>query len=94
MKYVPFLHHDEYQCRLQTTRGYYSWINGKVERHVRTLENMKSKTRCDSNIPANLWCISLAHASEVYGSLYHSVIKDSLNFMQSGIRRSTHDFRV
>ena len=83
MKYVPFLHHDEYQCRLQTTGGYYSLINGNVERHIRTLENMKSKTRCDSNIPANLWCISLAHASEVYGSL-----------KQSGIRRSTHDFRV
>ena len=65
---------DEFKCNLQTTGGYSSWINGKAERHIRTLENMERRTRCDSNLPAMLWCFSLDYATYLYGSLYHSSI--------------------
>ena len=73
--------YNEYQCGPHTTGGYSSWIDGKVERNIRTLENMESKTRCDSNLLTNLCFFSLDHLSEVYGSLYHSAINESPDFM-------------
>ena len=48
----------DYQCGLQTTGGYSSWLNGKAERHIRTLENTARKIRGDANPPSTLWCYS------------------------------------
>ena len=64
---------EEFQCGLQTTGGYSSWLNGKVERHIRTLENTARKIRADANLPPSLWCFSYEHATDIYGAMLHSV---------------------
>ena len=70
----------EYQCELQTTGIYSSWLNGKVERHIRTLENTARKIRCDENLPSTLWCYSYEHATYVYGAMIHSVTQESPDY--------------
>ena len=84
----------EYQCGLQTTGGYSSWINGKTERHIRTLENTARKIRGDANLPPTLWCYSYEHATYVYGVMIHSVTQKSPDYQLYGIGRSIYDFRV
>ena len=85
---------EEFQCGLQTTTGYSSWLNCKVERHIRTLENTARKIRADANLPPSLWCFSYEHATDIYGAMLHSAIKESPDYLWYGVRRSIHDFRV
>ena len=83
-----------YQCGLQTTGGYSSWLNGKAERHIRTLENTARKIRGDANLPATLWCYSYEHVTDVYGAMIHSATQESPDYQWYGTRRSIYDFRV
>lgn len=46
--------HDDFQWGLQTAGGFLSWLNGKVETHIRTLENMERLTCYDANLPTML----------------------------------------
>ena len=85
---------EEYKCGLQTTGGYSSWLNGKAERHIRTLENTARKIRGDANLPSNLWCYSYEHATDIYGAMIHSATQESPDYLWYGVRRSIHDFRV
>ena len=84
----------DYQCGLQTTCGYSSWLNGKAERHIRTLENTARKIRGDANLSATLWCYLYEHATDVYGAMIHSVTQESPDYQWYGTRRSIYDFRV
>ena len=71
---------EEFQCGLQTTAGYSSWLNGKVERHIRTLENTSRKIRGDANLPKKLWCYSYEHSIDIYGAMIHSATQESPDF--------------
>ena len=86
--------HTSFQYGLYMTGGYSFWLNGKAERHIRTLENMERKTRCDTKMPKTLWCLSLDHVVNIYDSLFHSTTLESPYFLWTDRRRSIHDFRV
>ena len=75
-------------------KGYSSWLNGKTERHIRTLECMERRTRCDATLPSTLWRFSLDNTVDVYNSLHHSTVNESPNYLWSEKRRSINDFRV
>ena len=77
---------EEFQCGLQTTAGYSSWLNGKAERHIRTLENTARKIRGDANLPGKLWCYSYEHATDVYGAMIHSATHESPDLQWYGTR--------
>ena len=86
--------YDDFQCLTQTTGGYSLLLNGKAERHIRTLECMERRTICDATLPSTLWSFSLDASVDVYGSLHHSAINESPHFLLSGKCRSINEFRV
>ena len=49
----------KHKCGLQTTAGYSSWLNGKIESHNKTLARDWRKSSFDSDLPWKLWCLSL-----------------------------------
>ena len=69
-------------------------MNGKAERHIRTLENTARKIRGDANLPATLWCYSYEHATYVYGTMIHSVTQEFTDYQWYGSRISIYEFRV
>ena len=79
---------------LQTTAGYSSWLNGKAERHIRTLENTARKMRGETNLPAKLWCYSYEHVTDIYRSMIHLATHEYPDYQWYGTRQSIHDFRV
>ena len=69
-------------------------MNGKAERHIRTLENTARKIRGDANLPATLWCYSYENATDVYGVMIHSKTQEFPAYQWHGTRRSIYDFSV
>jgi hypothetical protein len=71
---------DEEQLNLETTSGYASFLNGKVEHPNRTLTE---RARCmlinDGASPMD-WYYAIEHAGEIYCVTYHSVIGCSPHF--------------
>ena len=62
---------EEFQCGLQTTGGYSSWLNGKSKRHIRTIENISRRLQGDANLPSHLLCFSFEHATDILGATIH-----------------------
>ena len=86
--------HNEFQCDLQMIGSYSSWLNGKAETHIRTIENMEHRTRIDSGLPTKLWCQSIEVATEIYNILHHAISQDAPDWIWDKPKRSTHDIRV
>jgi len=65
------------QCciSLETTSGYASFLNGKIERHHRTIAQMVHSMLLNSGLPNNLWCFAAAAAADIYRYTYHSALQ-------------------
>ena len=73
--------HNEFQYGLQMTRTYSSWLNGKVHRHIQTIETMERRTKMDSVLSVKLWYQSTGAATERYNMLYHETLQDSFDWI-------------
>ena len=47
--------HNEIQYGQLMIGTYSSWLNGKVERYIQTIESMEKRTGMDSGLPVKLW---------------------------------------
>ena len=79
---------------METTGGFSSWINGKVERHHQTITNLCNADLFDSNNHINKWCFAIETSAEIYNNLGHSKLKETPKFLWSGSRISIKDIRV
>ena len=73
--------HYEFQCRLQMTGTYLSWLNINAENHIQTIEITKRRTRMDSGLPVTLWHQSTEGATEIYNILYYATLQDALDWV-------------
>jgi hypothetical protein len=59
---------------LQTTGGYVSFLNGKVECHHRTIANLVRSLLLNSGLPSDLWCYATEAAADIYRYTLHSAL--------------------
>ena len=85
---------SKHQCGIQTTAGYSSWLNGKVERHIRTSRNTIRAGLFDSNLPNNLWCFRMEDSTEKFNVIRHSSHGQSPHFVWYKEKRHISEIRV
>jgi hypothetical protein len=71
----PFPKVDGAQMNFETTGGYASFLNEKVERPNRTLSERARCMLLNAVAPAQDWCSATEHAADIYRATYHSAIK-------------------
>jgi hypothetical protein len=64
----------QHKISLQTTGGYASFLNGKVERHHRTIAQMVRSLLLNSGLPSDLWCYAAEAAADIYRYTLHSTL--------------------
>ena len=80
---------------LETTGGYGSFLNGKVEHHNHTIANMvQSSMLTKSGHLSNKWCYAMETGADTYCCLLHSAIDTSCNYVWYKIVPSVYDFHV
>jgi hypothetical protein len=60
---------------LETTGGYVSFLNGKIERHHRTIAQMVRSMLLNSGLPHNLWCYAAEAAADIHRWTFHSALQ-------------------
>jgi hypothetical protein len=85
---------DKDQLNLETTGGYTSFLNGKVERPNRTLAERARYMILDSGALKQDWCFATEHAGEIYRVTYHSDIGCSQHFAWYGDILNAKDMHV
>jgi len=63
-----------HKISLQTTGGYASFLNGKVERHHRTIAQMVCSLLLNSGLLSDLWCYAAEAAADIYRYTLHSTL--------------------
>ena len=84
----------DHTLNLETTGGYCSVLNGKIERPHQTIAKMFNAALIDSGHAKNKWCLACEATAEVYNNCYHQATKKQPNFLWFGTRSSIHDFRL
>jgi hypothetical protein len=65
---------DEAKLGLDTTVGYASYLNGKVERPNRTVANKVHCVLLNSDRPLSHWCYAVEASANIYRCTHHSAI--------------------
>jgi hypothetical protein len=85
---------DEEQLNLETTGGYASFINGKVERPNRTLAERARCMLLNAGAPSKDWCFTIEQSAEVYQVTCHYAIKRPPHFAWYGETLNAKDMHI
>ena len=82
---------DEFPgIKINTTGGYASWLNGKIERPHETIKYGTRATLMDAGREEIYWCYASTDVIRKYNCTLHSAINDCPDFLWYGIRPSIH----
>ena len=76
--------------KINTTGGYASWLNGKIERPHETIKNGTRATLYDAGRDNTFWCYASTDVIRKYNCTLHSSTGDCPDFLWYGIRPSIH----
>jgi hypothetical protein len=85
---------DEVALNLETTGGYASYLNFKVERPNQTIAERVCAALINTNRPAKDWCYATEYAADLYHVTLHSAIKMSPFQGWYGERSNYKDIRI
>lgn len=78
----------------ESTGGYASFLNGKIERPHRTIGQMVRAMLLNSGLPSNLWCYAAETAADIYRYTYHSALKMTPYEAWYGVKPHINNLRV
>ncbi len=84
----------QHSITLETTGGYASFLNGKVERPNRTIADMVRALYFNAGHSANKWCYAAETAADIYRLTLHSALGISPYEAWYGIKPRIDDLRV
>jgi hypothetical protein len=79
---------------LESTGGYASFLNGKIERPHRTIANMVRAMLLNSGLLNNLWCYASETAADIYRYTHHSALDMTPYESWYGSKPSINNLRV
>jgi hypothetical protein len=79
---------------MDTTGGYSSFLNGKVERPHQTIAQLVRSMLINSGHPPDTWCYCAENAADIYRYTYHSAINKSPYEAWYSIKPSIAHLRV
>lgn len=79
---------------LDTTGGYASWLNGKVERPHRTIAAKVRAMLYNSGLSNKFWCYAAESAADTYRYTFHSALQKTPYEAWYGIKPNINHFRV
>ena len=85
------------QIALDRTGAYsswFSWLNGKVERHIQTACIMLRIDTVDHGLGDDLWCCKYKDVTQKYKDIIHSAHGDSANALWYGRKPCAREVKV
>jgi len=83
-----------HNINMETTGGFASFLNGKIERPHRTIAQHVRAMLLNSGLPSNLWCYAAETQAEIYRYTYHSAIDKTPYEAWYGIKPNINNLRV
>jgi hypothetical protein len=91
-EFTSFLIH--HCITLDTTGGYSSFLNGKVERPHQTIAQLVCAMLINSGHSSDTWCYCAEHAADIYRYTYHTAIQTSPYQAWYNIKPSISHLRI
>jgi len=79
---------------LDTTGGYTSWLNGKIEHPHRTIASKVRAMLYNSGLSNAFWCFAAEGAADAYRYTFHSAIQKTPYEAWYGIKPNINHLRV
>jgi hypothetical protein len=85
---------DETKLGLDTTGGYASYLNGKVERTNSTVANKVQCMLLNSDRPLSHWCYAAEASADIYRCTHHSAFHMTPHQAWCGVRPSAKEMHI
>ncbi len=83
-----------HNINMETTGGFASFLNGKIERPHRTIAQVVRAMLLNSGLPSTLWCYAAVTQADIYRYTHHSAIDKTPYEAWYGLKPNINNLRV